>query len=250
MTRSRVGILTLCAVVLGLMSFVTGIAQAEPGSIWLILDKDGTLLTTATLPATAQITLEAEDGALLTKILGIKVRILCTAAEAIGASLEKEGKITNGSKVKFTGCKTFLTPSGKAEEESKACSPHTKGAPAGTIETNKLLGLIVLHKLEPSGTKDELVLIHPSEGTAFVTFEMEATCPIGEKIPVNGDLLLQDCEKAFLKHQVIHLWVQGPLTELWVLNKNAEHLETSLDGSVLAFLIGPHLNLSWGGDPG
>ncbi len=254
MIRSRLGLLGLCAVVLGVMAFSASAAQAEVGAKWLILTSGGVVKTGEELNAEIKGEIEKEDAALLTKILGIGVRILCTSGTLNGKpKLIGEGKISEG-KVSFSGCKTFLTESGKAEKEFPECKPHSKGAAAGTVETELGLGEIVLHILEPSGTKDELTLIHPApvegkESTRFVTLEMESTCPIGEKVPVSGELFLKDCESAFLTHLPTHLVEEGPLTELWVLNKNAEHKAT-IDGSAKISLAGAHAGLSWGGMPG
>ncbi len=241
MIRSRLGLLALCAMVLGVMAVSASAAQAA--AQWLILDTNGTVLDAANLNASLGATIENEDAALLTHILGINVRILCKSANLINVKLIGEGKLSEG-KVQFGGCLTFLN-----EVDNTSCKPHSKGAEPGTVETELGLGNIVLHELT-GGTKDELTLIHPVVGTTFVTLEMEETCPIGSKVPVSGELFLKDCENAFLTHKVTHLIEQGPLTELWVLNKNKEHLETSIDGSANIFLTGAtHTGLSWAGDP-
>ncbi len=242
MIRSRLGLLGICAMVLGLMAFSAGSAQAAK---WLIGTKTG-----EELKAELQGEIENADAALLSKILGIKVRILCTAGTLVGVSLEGAGKLTTGGKVQFTGCKTFLTPSGKAEEENKSCEPRTIGTALGTVETNKGKGQLVLHEATAG-----LTVVEPETGTAFATLEMSSTCPIGERIPVNGKLFLKDCTTAVCEFsgletlKATHLIAQGPLTQLWVLNKNAEHLETSIDGSARIWLAGVHLGMSWSGMP-
>ncbi len=170
MIRSRLGLLGICAVVLGLMAFSTSAQAAK----WLILTSGGVVKTGEELTAELKGEIENADAALLSKILGIKVRILCTAGTLVGVSLEGAGKLTTGGKVKFTGCKTFLTPSGKAEEENKSCEPKTTGTALGTVETNKGKGQLVLHE-----AKTGLTVVEPETGTAFATLEMSATCPIG-----------------------------------------------------------------------
>lgn len=242
MIRTRLGLLGLCAVVLGVMAFSASAAQATVGAKWLILDPNGTVLDAANLPATIGGTIENEEASLLSKVLGIAVEILCKKGTLIGVSLEKEGSLTNGGKVQFTGCSVDLngTP-------NPACEPHSAGSPVGTVETLAGKGLAVLHELA-GGVKHELTRIEPKEGETFVTINMGEECPIGELIPVRGKLFLKDCENAFLTHQVIHLVEEFPvLTDLWVLNKTAEHKAT-IDGSALIFLTGAHLNYLWGGD--
>jgi hypothetical protein len=48
---------------------------------------------------------------------------------------------------------------------------------------------------------------------------------------------------------VEHLWEEDTVnSKLWAISDTAEHLETSLDGSLLTFLTGAHVGLKWGGD--
>ncbi len=236
-------LLGLLVVMAALFAMTATAANAETNAKWLILDKDGTALDANNLHAAIGVSLENNDGSFLTKILGINVKILCTAMEVIGGALLGQGTIAEG-RLKFFGCETFLNG-----VSSPACVPHTAGTAAGTIETKFLSGLLVLHLLEPSGVRDDLLKIFPSEGTVLAQLQMGATCPLGENISVNGTVFLKDCEAALLTHRVIHLFEQGPLTELWVLSKSKEHLESSLDGSGLLFLTGTHLNFSYSGDP-
>lgn len=240
MTRSRAGLLGLCAVILGLMAIGIN-AHGESGAQWLLLDKDGTALDPATLPAGIQWEIEKEDVSLLATILKSSFKVLCTASQLTGAGLIAEGKLKIGFKAKFTGCQTFLngspTPNGN-------CVPHSSGAAAGTVETNPLKGLIVLHT-----GKVKLVLVEPEMGETIATLLMSELCPLGEKISVNGKLYLKDSENMLEAHEVAHLIEQGPLTDLWVQNKTAEHAVT-LDGSAEVSLTGLHLGRSWGGMPG
>jgi len=92
-------------------------------------------------------------------------------------------------------------------------------------------------------------LLEPSEGTFFMTLETGEECAIGEKIPILGKLYIKDCENRFEKHQVIHLIEEGPLSEMWVISKTAEH-KVKLDGSALVSLTGAHAGLAWGAMPG
>lgn len=245
MIRTKLGLLGLCAVVLGVMAFSASAAQAEAGASWLILMANGEVLTGAQLPATIEGEIENSDASLLTEILKIPTKILCTAGTLTSAELIGTGSVKKGAKVKFTGCKTFLKGEATANE---LCLPHTKGTAGGTVETNAGHALIVLHTLE-GGTKDELVEILPDEGETFATLEMNEACPIGEKVPIKGKFVVKDCEGKFLEHLVKHLIIEGPLTHLFAISDTAEHKST-IDGSAWIFLSGAHAGLKWGGMPG
>jgi hypothetical protein len=262
MIRTRLGLLGLCAVVLGVMAFSAGAAQAEPKSVWLILTlnekKEVTgLKTGAELPAEVQGSLENNDGSLLSKIVGIKVKFLCTNATLVGVKLEGEGKLTEGGKVKFTGCATYLN-----EELAPECETHSAGQPVGTILSNEGKGLLVLHtfkidevknakgEIEKIELKEGVTRIEPKTPETFVTLTLGAACPIGNNVPIIGKLYVKDCEGKVEEHRVIHLIEElKALTTLWTISKTAEHVAT-IDGSALVFLTGPHLNDPWGGMPG
>lgn len=232
-------VLALCGLVLGLMAFTASAAQAEPGARWWIVNASGQLVE---LEATVQTTLENSHGSLLTKIAGVSVQFLCTAQELTGAKLQKNGSISKGSQVKYTGCVTLLKGA-----KSEACVPISGGV-KGVIVTKKLHGLLILHKLV-SGVTDHRILILPDEGEIFATIEMGEECSIGTKVNVIGThLVLKDCLDKLLEHLVIHLLEEDKeLTKLWAISKTVEH-EATLDGSVFAFLIGEHLNLKWSGE--
>jgi hypothetical protein len=243
MIRTRLGLLGLCAVVLGVMAFSASAAQAEAGAKWLILS-GGVAKTGEELPAAVDGSLENNDGSLLSKIVGIKTKFLCTGAKLIEVKLEGTGSLTNGGKVKFTGCATYLN-----EELAPECETHSAGQPAGTIVSNAGKGLLVLH--EPSaGVKEGVTRIEPKEGETFVTLTLGELCPIGNKVPIIGKLFVKDCEGKLTTHLVNHLIEElKALTTLWTISKTAEHVAT-IDGSALVFLTGAHAGLAWGGMPG
>jgi len=240
MIRSKLGLLGLCAVVFGVMAFAAGSAQAEATAKWLILTSGGVNKTGAELPAEVLGTLENNDGSLLTKVIGLSVRVLCTQATLTGVKLEKEGSLTNGGKVTFTGCKTFIGGS-----EETACVPKSPGAALGTIATNAGKGLAVLI----GGAKR--TLIEPSVvGGPFATIEYGEECVL-PTTPIYGKLYIKDCkgDTAFSEHLVKHLIEEDTVnTKLWAISDTAEHLETHIDGSAEAFLTGTHKELKWGGD--
>src|SRR5882724_6430727 len=123
MTRPKLGLLGLCAVVFGLMAFSATAAQAEVGAQWLFAEKASSVYI------------------LHSEILKVKVLFLCTNLVAEGAVLKANGSIGTGAKVKFSGCTTDLN--GVLEPE---CEPHT-GAELGIIRTNAGHALLELHEL-------------------------------------------------------------------------------------------------------
>ena len=254
MIRTRLGLLGLCAVVLGVMAFSASAAQAESTAVWLILteetfknekgETEHKVKTGAELPAVVEGSLENNEGSLLSKITGIAVQFKCTAATLVGVKLEKEGKLTEGGKVKFTGCKTFLNGA-----EATECVPHSGSEPAGTLLSNEGKGLLVLH--EPSaGVKEGVTRIEPKTGATFITLTLGASCPIGNSVPIIGKLFVKDCEGKLTTHLVKHLIEElKALTKLWTISETAEHVAT-IDGSAMVFLGSPHTGLAWGGMPG
>jgi hypothetical protein len=238
MIRSKLGLLGLCAVVVGIMAVSASAAQAEAGANWLILTSGGAVKTGAELHAAVIGSLENNTGSLLSRVLGINVQILCTAATLVGVSLEGTGSLTNGGKVKFSGCSVDLN--GAAAPE---CAVHSAGQPVGTVETLAGKGLLVL--IGGVGR----TLIEPKEGETFANLNMGEECPIGENIPVRGKLVIKDCENKLSTHLVTHLIEEDTVnSDLWVLNKTEEHKAT-IDGSALASLTGAHAGLAWAGDP-
>ena len=251
MTRSRLGLLGLCAMVLGLMAFGTAGAQAEVGAKWLVLTSGGVLKTGAELHASVQLKTDVA-GVLHSEILKIKTLFLCTTIEAVNAKLQEEGIIGNsvvtvgglkegrGSKVKFSGCTTDLNGVSAPE-----CTPEDKSAEGGKGIILTKLGHALLKLHEGS----DITKILPDEGETFATIQLPAACPIGTSVPVIGSLALKDCENLALTHLVEHLVEQfTPLTKLWTISKTVEH-EATLLGSAWARLTGEHNLLKWSGDP-
>ena len=107
MTRTRLGLLGLCAMVFGLMAFASA-AQAEVGAKWLFAEKAPNSGLVPFLEAT--VGLEAETTGILHSEIakGTKVLFECTTLQAVGATLKAEGKVGNGAKIKFSGCITKL----------------------------------------------------------------------------------------------------------------------------------------------
>jgi len=268
MLRSRLGLLGLCAVVLGVMAMSASSAQAALS--WLVLNKaeppvateivlkeivkdkngKGEVIAELQIPnllVTLTGKIDSADLTLLTKLLGKKFAITCTNFETEGIHLAPEGKLTEGGKVVFTGCEAY----GKGIlEEPLGCKVHSAGRAAGTVASKEGKGELVLHTFathEPGKVelKEVLTKIEPKAvGGDFGTFLTEE-CVLPEANPVKGVLYVKDNLGKATNHELEHLIVQGPLTSLYVGAHTAEHLETSIDGSAWVGLTGAHVGLKW-----
>jgi hypothetical protein len=250
MTRTKLGLLGLCAMVLGLMAFSATGAQAA--GTWLILNAAKEVKTGVELPAVLELEKDKnkegiEHYILHTEILKIKVLFLCSGIKAVNAKIFGEGAIGKGpgeekeSRVLFSGCETFFN--GVAEPK---CKPLDKTDGSGFIVTELLHALAELHKLEVGGALDDIVKILPDvEGEPFARIALPAGCVIGTSVPVFGKLALLDCENMALTHLAKHLVEPFlPLTRLWVISDTPEHAATLL-GSAWAKLGGVHEGLAW-----
>ncbi len=241
LSSGRAWLITLHLFALVALLSAAASAHAENGASWLILDEHGKLIDTANLHANVGAVTEEVGGRLLTKIAGLKIEISCNGGLLLGAVLLGNGTVSE-STVEFSECLTYAN--GKL---AASCVPHTAGAAPGVIKTKPISGLIVLHTLQPSGAVDELVLIDPVSGTTFATLEFGAMCALAEKISINGKLVVQEAGMGLNALEQIHLFVQGPLTELWVLSNTPEHA-VKLDGAFDALLDDPHFQREWLGE--
>lgn len=231
--------LSTCALFLSVLAVCATPAHAEKESSWLILTSGGILKTGAELSASVEGEIESKTASLLSKVFGVSFQLLCTAATLVGVKLEKEGSLTNGGKIKLTGCSVTLN--GEAAPE---CEVHSTGQPVGTLETNAVKGLLV------SVGSEARVLVEPKTGESFVTTNMGPECAIGENISIFGVLYLKDCENLISTHLVKHLFEADSVnSNMWIINNTAEH-KVTIDGSVFTFLGGAHTALKWAGEPG
>jgi hypothetical protein len=244
MTRSKLGLLGLCAMVLGLMAFSTTGAQAA--GTWLILNAKKEVKTGVELPAILELEKDSSVYVLHSEILKIKVLFLCTEIKAVNAKIFGAGAIGKGpgeekeSKVLFSGCKTDLN----GVEEPK-CIPTDPVDKAGFVVTEFGHALVTAHELADK-TKDDVTLIEPDKvGGPFATIVLPAGCVIGTSVPVFGTLALKDCENLALIHAAKHLVEPFlPLTKLYTISDTPEHAATLL-GSAWAKLGGEHKELLW-----
>jgi hypothetical protein len=238
MTRTKLGLLGLFAIVIGMASTFTGAAQGATLS-WLILNAAKTTATELKALLVGE-----KDSEHLTwdfEVAGIKVAKTCTNFELKGANLEAGGKLTEGTKITFTGCKVYKTA---PLTEPFECTVRSTGAAVGTVELGEvkgglaLVGAKLLLKVEPKAG--------PTGSFATVRFEGEK-CVLPEVNQVHGTVYLEDCENKATTHLVKHLLQAEPLnTAMYVGGHSAKQLEvTKILGSVWVMLAGAHAGLSW-----
>jgi hypothetical protein len=214
-------------------------SKAAGGSWGVVKYKGGTKHPNAKAELVSEA--DSKDLTLLTKMLGLKLTVTCTNLEFVGLRLESEGKLNTEGKARLKGCEAY----GKGTlEEPLGCHVKSTGAAAGTIESKEVKGALVLHEIK-AGEKEILTKIEPKTGTTLATV-LTSECAMPESNPVNGVLFVKDGEKLATAHNVKHLIEQGPLTSLYVGSDTAEHLETSIDGSVWGKLGGTLKGITWG----
>jgi hypothetical protein len=231
MSHPKLGLVGLCVLMVGLVGFGDGAAQASPE--WLVLNSVGTGLET--LPTTIEGAIDGESASLDTHLVKLHIKITCTKGTLVGMSLEVAGKITNGGKVKFEGCSNLTNAA--TGMQLPECGVKTSGQAFGEVETKNFKGQLL--------TNGE-TQIKPESGTEFVKLEFEAGCALSSPMTISGTLFLEDCEGKAAAHFEKHLIKQGSGTSLFMGSDNAEHLETSLVGSLWLFLGGTRKGLKWG----
>lgn len=245
MTRTKLGLLGLCAVVVGTMAMSTGSAQGATLS-WLILNSPGTTATELLASLAGEI--DSSHLTLLTKILKLMVSITCTNFELVNFNITGVGQIEAGGQIKYTGCAAYTgaPPLGTG----LPCTVHTTGQAAGTILTNKLKGKLSLHTLTGGGS-EVLAEIRPEVGSVIVVIRvLGGECALPEENPISGPsgsgaVFVKDCLNQATTHVLRHLVEQGPLTSLTTGADTVEHLETSVIGSAWVKLSGAHAGLNW-----
>jgi hypothetical protein len=233
MRYTKLTVLGLCAMLVGLMALGASAAQAE-GTAWVILNAKGEKVVVKK-PLLPVLTSELEGKkVVLTASLfegAVLVELRCTGTELIGIHLGENGSLSKGGKVKLTGCTTWIN-----EESSVECKLHSSGEPVGSIVTNKLKGLLLEHEGSP------VVEVSPESGSSFVSLLMGSECVLGEELVIEGKLVFKDCEGLGGSHLVTHLFEENEaLTELFIFGEPA-HIE----GSATVSLTGEHKGLKWG----
>jgi hypothetical protein len=231
MLHTRLVLIGLCAVVVGL--FGLGAVSAQAAN-WLILNSKGEVRTGTELPAELVGEVDGTSVSLDTHSVKFHVSATCSSASLIGAKLEAGGALTKGTKIKLAGCKVFDAATGKLMPE---CGVKTPGLPFGTVESLRSKG-----QLHANGE----ILIEPEAGTEFAKLEYEAGCVLPSPTAISGAIFLEDCEGKAATHLVKHLFKEGAGTTIWVGADTTEHLESGLVGSLWVSLGGEHKGLQWG----
>jgi hypothetical protein len=168
----------------------------------------------------------ASSAILQTVIAGIKFEMTCPKAQLIGASFEKEGKIS-GTQIKLEECTTKLngTP-------SPACTPNDSGTEPGVVKTNPLKGQIRRHLSGENIVRMESTVEETVGGVkqpVFLRLKLSSECFIGSNIPMIGPrltLISAEGMSEFLSEKLAHTFKVGPLTRVWMLSKTPEHSVT------------------------
>jgi hypothetical protein len=237
MNRKKLGLLGLCAVVVGMMAMSASSAQAALS--WLVLDKNGAALES--LKALLEGEVDSEHLSLDGKVAGLPIAITCTNLMFKNFSLEASGKLTAGGKAVFFGCGVYKSA---PLSEPYQCTVRSPGSAAGRIETNELKGELVLvggklrAKVEPLAGLTGII----------VTLEFNGPeCPLPEINQVHGSVYIKDCEGLETSHLLLHLIEPDKeLTSLYIGKHSVEQLTiTKPLGSAWAFLVGEHALLKW-----
>lgn len=230
-SRLEFRVLGLCALAISMVISTSGVARAEVGANWMV---NGSNIS-STLRPIVETSLENKTGSLLTTILGIPVKVLCKEIKLINIQLLKEGAVSSGAAF-FYQCATFLEGSALA---SVPCLPRSGGG-VDEIVTHAV-GLLVL-----VGGVGEVLFKSPSEGP-LTTIESTAECAVGQKINIQGELIVRDCQVGIKEEFVTHLFEADNVNS----TLKASGQKATLDGSVNAGFIDfpEHLGLRWSGLP-
>jgi hypothetical protein len=221
MLRSKLALLGLCVLAVGMMAFSA--ASAQGAVEWLVLNTAHTGFEPLPFPVEGEV--DGANASLDTHLVKLHVRVTCTSGTLKNTKLEAAGKLTTGGTVSFKGCKTF---NAATSTELPECGVKTAGLAFGEVESKKGKG-----QLQTNGETK----IEPETGTEFAKLEFEAGCVLPSPTTVNGVLFVEDCESTTKEkeHLEKHLIKQGAGTSLFVGVDSAEHLETSLVGSAWIF---------------
>jgi hypothetical protein len=237
MIQSKLGfkLLGLCALVVGLMAVSASAAQAA--GFWDVNGVKDTLLATIQVKEIEELNPPADtlrDVSLLANILGSHVVFRCHKVALTGIATSTGGLLDHGD-ITFSECVTLLNT-----VPAPKCEAKSAGQPNGTILTLQLEGELAL---EPDGKK--VIIIRPLASEHILTVATGPKCSFGEEVPVVGTLVLTDPELEVNKAN--HLLVPNATwTKLGFFDLTAGNVATA-NGSVIALLVGAHLNMSWRG---
>ena len=233
-SRSRLKVMGLSLVALGLMAFSASAAQA---STWMV----GGSNLGAGVKKAVEANIVAPGASLLAKIAGTEFQFKCAKGTLENTFLEGTDKVSEGGKVTFKECKTFTRKSsGESYKEQAACEPYNKPETLeepGVIKTLEGKGLFALHE---SG--EGVTVIESLAGglTGHLATISMPECSIGSEVKVFGKLAIVDSGgSAGLEAEVkVHKIKEfAPLTHLYVETDTAEHKAT-IDGEAEVKLAG------------
>lgn len=229
--------------IVGLIIFAAGIAQAEIGSTWEVKTAGGTVVaipgTNDLLPLVQIKSFENNTASLLFRTAsGTNVEVLCQTGELLeNVRMTANGGFSLG-KALFHGCITKLNG-----VLAVHCEPFT-GANKGLIETKKATGLIILHLTGVGANVETLIKVTPDVGTELMTINLGEECLIGESFTVAGSIAFKDVG-GLGTLSVEHTLQQGASTSI-----TAEGQPATLDGNIKVKLVGAgHEGLEWQGLP-
>jgi hypothetical protein len=195
------------------MAIGAGAAQA---STWMV---GGVNLAANAESAAVEGSLENNDGALLTTISSLAIKILCTSGTFENVKLKGTDTTSNG-KVLFEGCEVYKDSNGEALH----CGVHTSGSAAGIIKTTEGHGLVELHNNATNAPDELATLVIPNNAESRFATLLTSGCTLPEVVPVFGSLALRDCEGKGEVEQATHLVVELPaLSHVFVISDTAEH---------------------------
>jgi hypothetical protein len=242
MNRTKLGLLGLCALVVGVTAMSANPAQGATLS-WLILEVKKT--TATELNADIRSEIDSQHVTLHEQINGIAGAVTCNSLSLKETQLEAGGKLNEIGKIVFTGCGVYKK---SPLSEPFPCTVKSPGASVGRIETGELKGELVLHTLTGGG-EQVLAKIQARTGLEgnIVTLRLEGGgCALPESIVVHGTLYLKDFQNQATVHKLEHLVEAAPLTSLYLGGHSANQLAiTKVLGSAWTALGGPHFGLDW-----
>src|SRR6476469_9656292 len=136
MARTKLALLGLCAVVVGMMAMHASAAQGATLS-WLVLNSAHTVATELKAELIGEI--DSSSIKLNTEMAGLTPLFTCNAFAFTALLFAAAGQFIAAGAIILAGCVPV-----NHKGESYKCTVKSTGAPAGTIKSNELKGGLVL----------------------------------------------------------------------------------------------------------